>query len=56
MDSMKLGRRLLDEKFLAAVPGADFGADKFIRISYATSMKNLEITVKRLKEFAEENR
>lgn len=56
MDSMVLGKRLLEEKFLAAVPGADFGADRFIRISYATSMKNLEITVARLKEFAEENR
>jgi len=54
MDSVELGKRLLEEKFLAAVPGADFGADKFIRISYATSMKNLTIMVQRLKEFTEE--
>lgn len=56
MDSVELGKRLLEEKFLAAVPGADFGADKFIRISYATSMKNLEITVQRLTEFTFENK
>ena len=56
MDSMVLGKRLLEEKFLAVVPGAEFGADRFIRISYATSMDNLRITVARLKEFAEENR
>lgn len=56
MDSMVLGKRLLEEKFLAAVPGADFGAERFVRISYATSMKKLEITVSRLKEFTEENR
>ncbi|MCX8082510.1 MAG: pyridoxal phosphate-dependent aminotransferase [bacterium] len=56
MDSMVLCKRLLEEKFLAAVPGVEFGADKFIRISYATSMKNLEVTVERLKEFVKENR
>lgn len=56
MDSVALCERLLEEKFLAAVPGADFGADKFTRISYATSMKNLEITVQRLKEFTSENK
>ncbi len=56
MDSVVLGKRLLEEKFLATVPGADFGADRFIRISYATSMDNLEKTVARLKEFVEENR
>ncbi len=56
MDSMALCKRLLEEKFLAAVPGDDFGAGKFTRISYATSMKNLEITVKKLKEFTAENK
>lgn len=56
MDSLTLCKRLLEEKFLAAVPGVEFGADKFVRISYATSMKNLEITVERLKEFVRENR
>lgn len=54
MDSVLLSKKLLEEKFLAAVPGLDFGADKFVRISYATSMENLEEAVKRLNEFAAE--
>ena len=56
MESVVLSKRLLEEKFLAVVPGDDFGAEKFTRISYATSMKNLELTVQRLREFAGENR
>ena len=55
MDSLELGKRLLEEKFLAVVPGVEFGADRFIRISYATDMKNLENTVERLSEFVKEN-
>jgi len=55
MDSLELGKRLLEEKFLAVVPGVEFGADRFIRISYATDMKNLEKTVERLSEFVKEN-
>ena len=55
MDSITLSKRLLEEKFMAVVPGAEFGADKFVRISYATSMGNLEIVVERLKEFVEES-
>jgi aspartate aminotransferase len=56
MDSALLAKRLLDEKSIAAVPGIDFGADKYIRLSYATSMKNLATSVERLKEFVEGNR
>ncbi len=56
MDSALLAKRLLDEKSIAAVPGVDFGADKYIRLSYATSMKNLATSVERLKEFVEGNR
>ncbi|HOL22458.1 MAG TPA: pyridoxal phosphate-dependent aminotransferase [bacterium] len=55
VDSLTLCKRLLEEKYLAAVPGEEFGADKFVRISYATGMKNLEITVERLREFVKEN-
>lgn len=56
MDSLTLCKRLLEEKYLAAVPGVEFGADRFIRISYAIDMKNLEIAVERLNKFAKENR
>ena len=40
---------LLDEASVATVPGAAFGNDQHIRLSYATSMKNIEEGVKRMK-------
>jgi len=40
---------LLDEANVATVPGAAFGNDHHIRLSYATSMKNIEEGVKRIK-------
>ena len=44
--------RLLDEEKVAAVPGIAFGADEYIRISYATGMKNIEKGLDRLEKFA----
>lgn len=41
---------LLKEARVAIVPGAAFGQDKCIRISYATSMENLEKGMERIKE------
>lgn len=41
---------LLDEGYLALVPGAAFGEDNYIRFSYATSEKNLIEALKRMKE------
>lgn len=41
---------LLKEAKVAVVPGAAFGQDKCIRISYATSMENLEKGMERIKE------
>jgi len=48
-DSTQLIDYLLDEANVAAVPGAAFGSDDHIRISYATSLKNIEEGVKRIK-------
>ena len=56
MDSLVLAGRLLDEKLLAVVPGQDFGADRYVRISYATSMDNVKETVRRLNEIAGQGR
>lgn len=39
---------LLDEARVAVVPGAAFGADDFVRISYATSMERLHEGIRRL--------
>ncbi|MGB9642113.1 MAG: pyridoxal phosphate-dependent aminotransferase [Candidatus Ratteibacteria bacterium] len=51
--STELAEKLLMEEKLATVPGDDFGAQGFIRISFATSMENVKETVKRLNQFAE---
>jgi len=41
---------LLKEALVAIVPGGSFGADDYIRISYATSMENLEKGMDRITE------
>ena len=41
---------LLNEAKVAVVPGVEFGSDKNIRISYATSMHDIKEGVKRIKE------
>jgi aspartate aminotransferase len=40
---------MLREAYTVVTDGAGFGADGFLRISYATSMENLENAVERLK-------
>jgi len=44
--------KLLEAEKVAAVPGVAFGADDYIRISYATSMANIEKGLDRLDKFA----
>lgn len=48
--SLDLANLLLEEAKVAVVPGSAFGADDFIRLSYATSMKNIEIGLRRIEE------
>jgi len=43
--------RLLEQEKVAAVPGIAFGADDYLRISYATSMVNLEKGLDRMERF-----
>ena len=43
--------RLLEKEKVAAVPGVAFGADDYLRISYATSMENIEKGLNRLENF-----
>jgi len=47
-DSTSLAAYLLDEADVAVVPGADFGADDYIRLSYATSRELIEAGVARI--------
>jgi aspartate aminotransferase len=44
--------RLLEAEKVAAVPGIAFGADNYIRLSYATSMANIEKGLERIDKFA----
>ncbi len=46
--SVELADYLLEEALLATVPGAAFGADRFIRFSFATSRESIEQGMKRL--------
>ena len=43
--------RLLEQEKVAAVPGIAFGADDYLRISYATSLANIEKGLDRLERF-----
>jgi aspartate aminotransferase len=43
--------KLLEQEKVAAVPGVAFGADQYLRISYATSMANIEKGLDRMERF-----
>jgi len=51
--SAEFAQRLLDEEQTVVTEGAAFGAEGFVRMSYATSMAQLEEGVKRIRRFAE---
>ena len=50
-DDLKLSSVLLEKAHVATVPGSGFGAGNFIRLSYATSMENIEEGLKRIADF-----
>src|SRR5882762_300016 len=52
LDSTTFCAKLLEEEKVAAVPGVAFGADEYLRISYATGMANIEKGLNRLEAFA----
>lgn len=52
LNSTEFCAKLLEQEKVAAVPGIAFGADEYLRISYATSMANLEKGLDRLENFA----
>ncbi|MCI0672256.1 MAG: pyridoxal phosphate-dependent aminotransferase [Myxococcaceae bacterium] len=52
--SVQVSELLLDHYRLAAVPGLPFGAEGFLRLSFATSRANIEKGLKRLGEFVAE--
>ena len=46
-------KRLLEEEHTVVTNGAGFGAEGYIRISYATSMQQIEEGIRRIKRFTE---
>lgn len=50
-DSMSLCQLLLNEAHVSIVPGSAFGTEGYVRISYATSMANLERGLDRVERF-----
>lgn len=51
MDSVSFSEKLIADTGVAVVPGAAFGNDRTIRLSYACSMQNIENGLNQLEEF-----
>lgn len=49
-NSMEMTEYLLKEGHVAVVPGTAFGADNYLRLSFATSMKNIEGGLNRIED------
>ncbi|MBI4451932.1 pyridoxal phosphate-dependent aminotransferase [Candidatus Woesearchaeota archaeon] len=54
MDSMAFASKLLDEALVAVVPGAAFGMEGHVRLSYATSMHEIERGMDRIEKWLKE--
>jgi aspartate aminotransferase len=54
LKSTEFCAKLLEAEQVAAVPGIAFGADDYIRLSYATSMPNLEKGLERIDRFCQQ--
>ncbi|MEO0237841.1 MAG: pyridoxal phosphate-dependent aminotransferase [candidate division WOR-3 bacterium] len=54
-DSEEICTKLLEDYKVAVIPGGAFGAEGFIRISYAASMSEIEKGIERIEKFLKEN-
>lgn len=52
-DSVDFANYLLEKAKVAVIPGSGFGDDRFIRLSYATSLDNIEKGLSRIKKILE---
>jgi aspartate aminotransferase len=52
LGSIELAKQLLEEKLVALIPGLAFGFDDYIRLSFATSMKDIKKGLDRIEEWA----
>jgi aspartate aminotransferase len=53
-DSLDFARVLLEKEKVAVIPGAAFGVDEYVRLSYATSMENIKEGLNRIENFVKE--
>ena len=53
--SVEVANKLLDEAKVAAIPGGPFGADSFIRLSFATGMEKIKKGLDRIEEWVVSN-
>lgn len=51
--SLDFSQLLLEGEKVAVVPGSAFGADEFVRLSYAISMESIDEGLRRIKAFVE---
>lgn len=52
-DSFSFAEELIEDKKVAVVPGVAFGADNYIRLSYATSLESIEEGLERIEKFVQ---
>jgi len=54
LSSIELAKKLLEDKLVAVIPGAGFGFDNYIRLSFATSMKDIKKGLDRIEEWTKQ--
>jgi len=54
--SMVFCQRLLEDAYVAVVPGIAFGDDRFVRLSFATGMEHIKRGLDRMEKFCEKVR
>ncbi len=56
LTSMNFAKKILDEFYVALVPGLAFGLDQNLRLSYAISVEEIEDGLNRIEKFCRKNR
>jgi len=51
LNSLTFANRLLDEAYVSLIPGAAFGRDDYVRISFATNILELEKGINRIEQW-----
>lgn len=54
--SMDFCEKLLDDAYVAAIPGVAFGDDRFIRLTYATGTDHIRRGLERMEKFCDKIR